>query len=176
MSERVTRTSRRQSAPEQGFTLVEVMVGVVVVGIIAAIAVPNLRSYRESHRIWSQTEQMAAICRAAQSRARSEDHQILIEYQADQGQYLVIDDENNNGQADAGEIVTTHPMADGLAIASTTFTNDRLVFDNRGRVATGGSVVVAGHESDDGHKRLDIAAGTGHISIMACTAMGDSAR
>ena len=100
MSERVTRASHRQSAPEQGMTLVEVMVGVVVAGIIMAIAIPNLRSYRESHRIWSQTEQMAAICRAAQSRARSEDHQILIEYQAGENQYLVIDDENNNGLAD----------------------------------------------------------------------------
>jgi Tfp pilus assembly protein FimT len=147
--------------------MLEVMVGCAVVGIVVAAAVPNLRSYRESHRIWSETQQIASICKAAQARARSENHNIVVEYRPASNEYVVIDDENNNLQADAGETVTGHPIRTGLRLASTTFTNDQLVFDRRGRATSGGTILVLGAETDIEPKRVLVAAGTGHVRIRA---------
>lgn len=151
----------------QGFSMLEVMVGCAVVGIVVAAAVPNLRSYRESHRMWSETQQIASICKAAQARARSENHSIVVEYRPVSNEYVVIDDENNNLTADAGETVTTHPIRDGLTLASTTFTNDQLVFDGRGRATSGGTILVQGAQYGIEPKRVLIAAGTGHVRIRA---------
>jgi type IV fimbrial biogenesis protein FimT len=148
-----------------GFSLMELMVGCVVIGIVLAVAVPNLRSYRESHRIWSESQEIAAICKAAQSRARSENHNIIVEYHPDDNEYVVIDDENNNGQGDADEGVTTHPIGDGLTLSSTTFANDRLVFDARGRATNGGTILLQGEQDGIMPKRVIIAAGTGQVSI-----------
>jgi prepilin-type N-terminal cleavage/methylation domain-containing protein len=148
-----------------GFSLLEMMVGCVVIGVVLAASVPNLRSYRESHRIWSESQQIASICKAAQARARSEDHNIIVEYHPDDNEYLVIDDENNNGQADGGEGITTHPVRDGLSLSSTTFTDNRLVFDARGRATTGGTILIQGDRSDIMPKRVVVAAGTGQVRI-----------
>ena len=154
-----------RSSKRDGFSLLEVMVGCAVVGIVVAAAVPNMRSYRESHRIWSETQQIASICKAAQARARSENHNVVVEYRPDSNEYVVLDDENNNGQADNGETVTTHPIRDGLTLAYTTFTNDQLIFDNRGRATNGGTILVQGSQYDIEPKRVQIAAGTGQVRI-----------
>ena len=150
-----------------GFTLLEIMVACVIAGIVVAAAVPNVRSYRESHRMWSETQQIAAICKAAQARARSEDHNVIVEYHPDSNEYLVVDDENDNSVADDGETVTTHPVRAGLMLASTTFTNNQLVFDSRGRATSGGTIVVQGARYDIEPKRIVVAAGTGHVRIRA---------
>ena len=86
--------------------------------------------------MWSETQQIAAICKAAQARARSEDHNVIVEYHPDSNEYLVVNDENDNSVADDGETVTTHPVRAGLMLAWTTFTNNQLVFDSRGRATS----------------------------------------
>ena len=154
---------------EAGFSLTEVMVGCSVMGLVLAAAVPNLRSYRESQRVAGATQELAALCRTAQARARSENHDVIVEYRTDDNVLAVIDDENSNGSADNGEMVTEHPVGGGLELASTTFTNDQLVFDSRGRATNGGTVLVQGRDGVQ-PKRLTIAAGTGHVSIRGTSA------
>lgn len=154
-----------RSGNRDGFSVLEMMVGCVVIGIVLAAAVPNLRSYRESHRIWSESQEIASICKAAQSRARSENHNIIVEYRPGNNEYVVIDDANNNGQGDTGEGVTTHPIANGLTLSATTFADDRLVFDARGRATNGGTVLLQGEQAGIMPKRVVIAAGTGQVSI-----------
>ena len=59
----------RRRNTESGFTLTELMVGIVIVGILVVAAVPNMVSYRESTRMASACDRVAAAFRA--SRARS---------------------------------------------------------------------------------------------------------
>jgi Tfp pilus assembly protein FimT len=147
-----------------GFSLPELMVGCCIIGLLCAAAVPNLRSYREAQRVAGAAQEVASWCRAAQSRARSENHEVIIEYRTDENVLAVIDDENNNGVADSGEMVTEHPIGAGLQLASTSFTNDQLVFDSHGRATSGGTVLVRGGTHVQA-KQLTISSGTGHVSI-----------
>lgn len=151
----------------EGYSLLEVLLVCAVVGITIAAAVPNLRSYRESQRMAGISQQLASECRAAQARARSQNHDVVIQYDADAETYAVIDDLNGNGQADDGETVTLRTLPEGLGLRATTLADDRLVFDSRGRARNGGSVVVVGGQGVE-PRRLRISSGTGHIKVLGC--------
>jgi prepilin-type N-terminal cleavage/methylation domain-containing protein len=146
----------------RGFTLVEAMVGIVIMGILIVAAVPNLVSYRESTRMASACDQVAEACQMARSRARSENHSIIVECRTDE--MAVIEDVNDNGIADGGEAVQTYALPSGITLSSTTFTNDQLVFNGRGQAVTGGSVTVAGCHSSTSSVR--VSAGTGFVKVI----------
>ena len=155
---------RARAGSPEGYTLLELLLTCTILGVVLAAAVPNLRSYRESQRMQHAGQQVAAACRTAQSRARSENHSIVIEYRPVDNAFAIVDDENENGQADAGESLTLHPLPEGSTLQATTFTNDRLLFDKRGRVVQGGRVVVAGRDGVQ-PKTVTIAAGTGQVRV-----------
>lgn len=159
-------TARRAPA---GFTVVELMVTCVIVGILAVAAVPNMHSYQESHRLWSQGEQLAAIARTAQSRARSQNHNVLVDYRRTDNVIAVVDDTNNNGVEDAGETESLHPVQSGLSLEATTFTSDLLVFDTHGRAVSAGVITLCGSGDSPQRNQVRIAAGTGIARVEAYT-------
>jgi type IV fimbrial biogenesis protein FimT len=150
---------------ERGFTLIEAMVGVVIIGILAIATVPNLRSYRESQRMSAACDRIAAACREARSQARAQNHNIIVSYDVGANQFTVIQDANDNGVADGDETVDTWPLPDGVTLGSTTFTNNQLVFNGRGLAVNGGSVTVNGHPHVD-PLRVRISSGTGQVKIL----------
>ena len=144
------------------------MITCSLIGLTVAATVPNLRSYRESQRVWRASEQVAAACREARARARSENHNVFIEYRTDENALAIVNDVNNNGVADSGEQVQVRPLAEGMSLQSTTFPNDRLLFDSRGRAVAGGSVRLGGAEGVQ-PKSVRVAAGTGQVRVRSCS-------
>ena len=157
---------RSKESRSEGYSLTELLVGCAVLGLVLAAAVPNLRSYRESQRMAAAGEQVAAACRAARARARSENHNVVIEYRPEENSFAVIDDENSNGTADAGEGVNVRPLPDGLTLQATTFPGDRLVFDGRGHATSGGNVLLAGRAGVLG-RTVRVSSGTGQVKIRS---------
>ena len=147
----------------RGFTLVEAMVGIVIMGILIVASVPNLVSYRESTRMASACDQVAEACLIARGRARSENHSIIVEYRTDE--MAVIEDVNDNGIADGGEAVQLFPLPSGITLSATTFTDDHLVFNGRGQAVSGGSVTVAGCHGNS-PRSVRVSAGTGYVKVV----------
>ena len=156
----------------RGYSLVELMVGITIAGIVIAASVPNLRSYRESQRLQSATEVVAAAVSEAKSRARSMNLSVIVEYRVDEGTIAVIDDADGDGVEDHGEHVEVHALGTGLTLAATTFTDDRLVFDDRGTAQAGGSIFLTG-AGDLPPKRVRISSGTGHVAVRGVENVGD---
>jgi len=149
----------------RGFTTTELMVGMVIVGILIAASVPNLRSYRESQRMSSACDRIAAMCRTARATARAQNHQVIISYDTGNEEVVMHADANDDGIVDVGERVDRFPMPTGVFLDSSTFTNDALVFNGRGRCVEGGSIIVEGHDHVD-PKRIRVSAGTGQVKIL----------
>jgi prepilin-type N-terminal cleavage/methylation domain-containing protein len=160
-----------RESDERGYSLTEMMVGCVLIGIAAVATVPNLYSYRETQRLQRASEQVAAACREARSRARSQNHSVFIEYRTADNAFAVVEDQDSDGVEDAGEPVTIVPIPDGLTLQATTFPGDRLLFDARGRAVAGGTVTVRGG-SDHLAKRVRVSSGTGQVRIQSCVPSG----
>ncbi len=59
----------RTTRPAQGFTLVELMVTVAVIGILAMIAVPSMTSLVSTSRVKGQSEEVTSLMQVARSEA-----------------------------------------------------------------------------------------------------------
>ncbi|MFQ5601114.1 MAG: Tfp pilus assembly protein FimT/FimU, partial [Candidatus Krumholzibacteriia bacterium] len=76
----------------QGYSLPEVAVGVVIVGILAVAAIPNIGSYLRSRGTASAAEQMGVHMRLARSRAVMEGNQYFVQF-LDNSRYVIVDDD-----------------------------------------------------------------------------------
>ncbi len=155
----------RVTARDAGFSLPEIMVGIVIIGIVVAATIPNFNSYRETQRMSTACDRLASACREARARARSRNHQIVLEYRTDDNEVAFIDDANDNGLADDGETVEVYPLPQGITMASTTFTNDQLIFTGRGRAVEGGSITLDAGDHVDG-RRVRVSSGTGDVRVV----------
>jgi prepilin-type N-terminal cleavage/methylation domain-containing protein len=74
---------------DSGFTLAEMMVGLVVMGIIAAIAIPNWHSLRPGYELDSSTRQIQSELHYLKIRAASENVGFQLAYLEGVSEYLV---------------------------------------------------------------------------------------
>jgi len=157
---------------QQGYSLVELMVCIVILGIVVAASIPNLRAYRESQRLASATEVVAATVSEARARARGRNVSVIVECRPDDGTIALIEDTDGDGVADVSEPVEVRALGEGMTLAATSLTGDRLIFDDRGTAQSGGSVFLTGADGLVA-KRVRVSSGTGHVSIRGVTHVGD---
>lgn len=95
-----------------GFTLVELVVVVVMAAIVAGIAVPvvNVARYRTD----SSVLEMFSTLQASQRMAVLRGHTINVALDVAGDRYRIHNDENNDGQIDAGETIRWVPLGEGV--------------------------------------------------------------
>lgn len=83
---------------------------VVVIGIIAilmAVAIPNYIAWLPKYRVGTAIRQLYTEMQSAKQKAITDNNDYMVTFDTVNNLYSILDDDNNNGAADVGELVKT---------------------------------------------------------------------
>ncbi len=127
---------------ESGFTLAELMVVIAIIGICAAIAVPNFIGWLPKHRLNSATYDLVGAIQWARLRALKDHASVVIVFNPGDDSYLTFVDNGANpgdGLQDGDEpTIRGGVMPAGVHLDDTSFAAEKLQFDPRGFPKGGG--------------------------------------
>jgi prepilin-type N-terminal cleavage/methylation domain-containing protein len=119
----MTREARHKSDSNcQGFSLVEMMVVLVVIGLMSAFAIPQLMTQRRLARSAGLTREIMANMRRARQMAMSERKAFTFSYDDVAKTITIIDHNNDRSDPNSGKAVLTaggYPNTTGSTIVST---------------------------------------------------------
>lgn len=101
------------TAATRGFTLVEMLIGLVVFGILAAIAIPMWRSADFQKNATLRT--VSSALRTAQSRAVTGQTDVAVMVDVDERVLRIHQDDDRDGSVDPGEHTTAQPLPERMA-------------------------------------------------------------
>ena len=87
---------------QSGFTLIEMMIIIAIMGIFAGIAIPNYLSYMPKHRLNGAARQVMGDLMLARMQAVSLNHRVKVFFYSNH-EYKICDDADNNDTVDDGE-------------------------------------------------------------------------
>jgi len=128
-----TRMSRRQ----EGFSLLDMMVTTVVIGTLTTVALPNLSSALQAHRLTASLRKTVGCIRVARSSAITRNQQSRITLNANADTLTV--EVNSGGTWSA---VGTPAVLDSGVTVSSVSPSGGLVFTSQGTVANQVAVTV----------------------------------
>ena len=133
-----------------GFTMFELMVVVVIIGILSAIAVPGWNAFINNQRTRTVNDGVFRALRSAQSDAKLKKKNITVTFKDDEDPPVVIINNiaqtlNANGEIKAGivELATGKCAADDCSNDFTTDKNTNIIFNNQGVIENDNSLPFA---------------------------------
>ena len=154
----------------RGFTILELMVTLTVLGILLGVAVPSFSTFVQNSRVTSQTNELVSALNLARSEAIRRGGTATVEAVSASGFAGGWCVHVGSGCADTGNVLRVYPAMTRLAVESSATS---ITFDSRGaRRAPAAASVTVTIEPDDCEtgaagraRRLEIAL-TGRITLQ----------
>jgi prepilin-type N-terminal cleavage/methylation domain-containing protein len=154
--------ARRARRGDAGFTLTEIMVAVVLMGILLIAAIPNLAEYNADRKLRAATSDLEVCLRRARSSAVTRNIDVRVSLDPTAGTLVRQMDTDGDGTFETQ--VSTRQFPKGVRIAYASFGGGTSVtFNGRGIPDNPGSVLLYG--ANDKVRLLILAAGSGAITI-----------
>ena len=86
---------------KKGFTLIEIIITMLIIGIVSAIAIPNFSKWREKHQIDGQAQKVYFDLMLARTAAVKSNNDVLVTFNLVANTYKIHEDTDNDGTGDA---------------------------------------------------------------------------
>lgn len=180
--------ARMDTRTQNGFTLYELLITLLVVGVILTIGVPNLSAYTQNSRMTATANDLHAAFQMARSEAARAKTNITICASADptgvaadcdgtwdQGYIVFIDADGNRARAGVGEtVLRAHPPVESGVMMR--FANNATYFmyasTGLGRLDTGSNPAVSQVVMCDDRGNITAAGGNSASRLFVTTPLG----
>jgi Tfp pilus assembly protein FimT len=123
------------------------MVVVAIMGVSMLAALPAFRGYLQSNRVNDTGRELSGRLRMARQSAVAEGVSRIVSWDFDGGTYLIVRDNNGDGQVQDGEPqLGPYTVPEGLVLSSKDgegFAGDQIIFQPNGGASGTGTVVLA---------------------------------
>ena len=163
MKARARRLFRHRLFGSDGFSLVEIMVGLVVAGIMIGFTMPEVAKSMRMHKLRTAATVFQTTLAKARSAAVTKGATVRIDYWPDSGFYVVREDQDNDGSFEILDGWGQIPK--GIRVNSLNFGGQNWVsFAPDGVPSASGSIFVS---TNSGIQReIRLAPGSGAVSIV----------
>jgi type IV fimbrial biogenesis protein FimT len=148
----------------RGFTLVELMITITILGLIAVLSIPNYNRFMMGWRLNGETQQLASTLRAARSTAVMKNIDVVFSFDPDTNSYSWFEDSNRDGNLDNGEYESAeYDLGETIEISAYTLSSTTLTFGSKGNTRESGSITL--RNPINNVKSIRIFGGTGNVTV-----------
>lgn len=138
-----------------GFTLIELGVALSIFGVLAMVSVPAITRYIQDYKLDGASSNLIGELRLCRHRAVAEANNYIMILDTAAETYTIVDDDNNNGEADTGEqVVGPMDLPGGMDLRNgpwIPFPDDKITLRPNGTADATGILTI---RNDHGRERL----------------------
>lgn len=147
-----------------GFTLVELMISITIIGLITVMSIPNYSRFMHNWKLNGDAQQFASTIRTARSTAVMKNVSVVFSFDSKDNTYFYFEDEDNDGKHDDDEYISAeYEMSKGVDITAYTLSSSVFTFGSKGGTDQSGSVTLRNVNNDV--RNIRIFGGTGNVSV-----------
>ena len=153
-----------------GFTLIELMVTLLVLGILVSIAVPSMRDTIIKNRVVSEVNLLVAALNAARSESIKRGRSVsLLKSGNWQDGWTMFEDSGVYGSIDGSDAVIKVSNGFGSSTDTLTFSRDFIRFTSTGFADLAGIFLLCTSDKDTGYARAIYISSTGRVRLSSDT-------
>jgi type IV fimbrial biogenesis protein FimU len=153
----------------RGFTMLEMMIVVVIIGIFASMAVPSFLNYIPKMKLRGESKEKVNYLRQARSKAITDNSQYGVFFDVDNDRIVYFKDTGSpelSTYNSASDSLMHAPIPCGanVEMINSSLINNCVIFYANGSASTSGSIMIHNSQTGDSYT-ISLLASTGRIRM-----------